>query len=195
MRKDFLLVQSKRQHPLLVARARRPRRVRPPRLRPSRRPPRPRPVWKSYFRRPTHRRPRGLRLLDGVEVHEGLRNDNLGHWLISTQATTSAASPSRPPRRPRYGNTRRDTPRPLNPPRAHSGVVSAVSAPRASSPSPSVSTNDAFASTNARSPAAALRAPPPSYAYRKEDASHASAGQPLESSSGRVCVGLENCEA
>ena len=29
-----------------------------------------------------------MRLLDGVEVHEGLRNssqDNLTHWLISTQ--------------------------------------------------------------------------------------------------------------
>ena len=41
---------------------------------------------------PRHRRvrlPPFLRLLDGVQVDEGLRNssqDNLTHWLISTQA-------------------------------------------------------------------------------------------------------------
>ena len=68
----------------------------------------PRPVWKSNFGRPRCLRscvcsmawsfqaidatlsPRPRRF-DGVEVHKGPRNisqDNLTHWLISTQATT-----------------------------------------------------------------------------------------------------------
>ena len=79
-------------------------------------------------------------------------------------------------RRRRYGSTRRDTPRPAYPPRAHSGALVTAST---SSPPRASSSARVLASANARSPAEpyatvgtgaigrACISPPPPYAYRK----------------------------
>ncbi len=96
---------------------------------------------------------------------------------FSSRSPRAAPGAPRPNRRRRYGSTRRDTPRPAYPPRAHSGAfatASTSSSPRASSSA------RVLASANARSPAepyatnssrraygGARISPPPPYAYRK----------------------------